>query len=127
MADPTQVSGDNNARIRHVENEVAELKDGQRAIFGKLDQISIALAGMQGSKPNALMQFVSLGLQLLTTSVLLIGATVATITYIASNANNGDMALVKERVSVLRERLQHIEQSRASPAVAGWTAEVRKP
>jgi hypothetical protein len=113
-------------RVRHLETEVGEIKETQRAIFGEMrattaaiGQVQSSISGMEAGRPNSIVQLVSLGLQVLTTSVLLIGATVGTITYIASNANNADMAVLKERMAWAKERISQLEQGpqRFSPVM----------
>lgn len=111
-------NGDISARVRHLENEVGEVKDGLTRVFGKLDQVSIALAGLQANKPINVMDGVRTGLQIMQTLVLLVGATVASIVYVSSNANNETLTVLKERQARLSERIGQVEQS------APWAARV---
>lgn len=111
-------AGDISARVRHLESEVGEVKDGMSRVFGKLDQVSIALAGLQANKPINVMDGVRTGLQIMQTLVLLVGATVASIVYVSSNANNETLTVLKERQARLSERIGQVEQS------APWAARV---
>lgn len=108
-------------RVRHLEAEVAGIRDDQKLVFGKLDQISVALASLQAGRPAlGVMDGIKTGLAILQTLVLLLGAAVTAIVYVSSNANNGDMALMRERISVLQTHVDRLEQN------AGWAPRVTR-
>lgn len=103
-------------RVRHLEQSIASLVDNDKAIFGKLDQISVAIAGLQAGRPAlGAMDAVRTGLSILQTLVLLIGAGVGSIVYVSSNANNSAMAVQQERMTTTLQRLDRLEEAQ------GWS------
>ena len=72
--------------------------DGQGS---KLDTLIRAVASVQANKPMPIFEAVSVALRLMTSIAMLIGATVAAIVYVSSNANNADLAVMKEKLGKL--------------------------
>lgn len=108
-------------RVRHLEVEVAGIRDDQKLVFGKLDQISVAIAQLQAGRPAlGAMDAVRTGLAIMQTLVLLVGAGVASIVYVSSNANNGTTAVMQERLGVMQQRVQQLELN------AGWAPRVSR-
>lgn len=70
--------------------------DGQGS---KLDTLISAVAGMQANKPMPVLEAISIALRMLSSIAFLLGATVAAIVYVSSNANNADLAVMKEKIS----------------------------
>lgn len=85
--------------------------DGQGS---KLDTLISAVASVQANKPMPILEAVSVALRLMTSIAMLIGATVAAIVYVSSNANNADMAVMKEKLGKLE-------------AVVPWVSTVSVP
>lgn len=117
----SQLASDIGPRVRHLEAEMSGIRQDIKTTFAKLDGISVALAQMQAQRPAAsMMEGIKAGLSILQTLVLLVGAGVAAIVYVSSNANNADMALLKERIQFLKERTAALEQD------AGWVPKVQR-
>lgn len=107
--------GDVAPRVRHLEAEVGEIKSTLGAVFDKLNGIATSVAALQANRPVNFPQLLQVGLQLVQTTVLLVGATVACITYVASKANDGDIRVMQ------RDIQQLISQQRGA---AAWTTDV---
>lgn len=85
--------------------------DGQGS---KLDTLISAVASVQANKPMPILEAISLALKLMMSIVMLIGSTVAGIVYVSSNANNADLAVMKEKLGKLE-------------AVVPWVSTVSAP
>ncbi len=121
MTRDSQTVNDVIPRVRHLEAEVADIKEGQKLVFGELKQINVGLASLQAGRPAlGMMDGLKTGLAILQTMVLLIGAAVASIVYVSSNANNGAMALMQERIAVIGGRTAALEQH------VGWAPTVKR-
>lgn len=114
MKDPINTAADIAPRVRHLEADMAQLRETVGQVLGKLDQIGSAFARIEGAfaakQPVNVLEWVRTGLQVVTTAVLLIGATVTAIVYVSSNANNADLVVLKERMALAKERIQLLEQ-----------------
>lgn len=98
--------GDVVPRVRHLEAEVGEIKSTLGAVFDKLNGIATAVAGLQANKPVNIAQIVQVALQLVQTTVLLVGATVAAITYVASKANDGELRVLRRDIDAISQQAQ---------------------
>lgn len=101
-------------RVRHLESDMQQIKETIAAVLGKLEQVGSSFARMEAQlaahKPVNVLEWLRTGLQVMTTAVFLVGATVTAIVYVSSNANNADLVVLKERMAWAKERIQLLEQ-----------------
>jgi hypothetical protein len=100
-------SRDLTGRVDQIEAQVAELKVGQQAIFGKLDQIATSVTGMQANKPMSAMS----ALDFITRIVMIVGAVVSGIVYVARNGNNDDMHKLQSQLEQHTQRLERLDRA----------------
>lgn len=107
-----------NTRVAHLETSVealqsgltavrTELADGQKIIFGKLDQLAAAVVGVQSQRPLSIGQV----LGFVKDVAYLFALVVAGIVYVSGNIN-------APALSRIETRLQYLEAQRQPPAVA---------
>jgi hypothetical protein len=71
----------------------------------KLDTLLSSVSSLQATKPGAPMENLRNGISIMQSIAFLVGAVVAGVVYISSNANNAELAVMKEKISALSERV----------------------
>ena len=100
-------SRDLTGRVDHIEAQVAELKSGQAAISSDLKQVLTSITGLQANKPMSAMS----ALDFVTRIVMIVGAVVSGIVYVARNGNNDDMHKLQSQQEQHGHRLDRIDRA----------------
>lgn len=103
-------------RVGHLERDVeaikvgqAQLGQGQNALASKMDEIGRAIAGFQATKGPPLSQILDTATRL----IMIIGATVAGIVYIARNGSSHEAHAFDLRLSAIERTITRVDEALA--------------
>lgn len=124
------MSGDHSARLDRHDMDIRELREGQSAIIQKLDKqdsvlgaITNALTELRVAKGPPWHQIISTGTQV----VIVIGAIVSGIVYIASNGQSPQQHAIDKRVTGLEWRMDRADNViKRFEFAAGWKPSVQR-